>query len=284
MKKLNDNMWLFLKEIFWLFLCLGIATLLVYKYCKGYLLYWVVFLCFLIPLKAIREYLVIYNYKFENFILKRDIKRIKTLHNVKNTFIWTDIEDEYVEKVKDLLRTVSKESVQHFERMGFSLVVADRENMGRLNKGTDEYTEGTFSMYYRVLVLYKEDIEEMTKVFYHEWGHFIDLANSSISKTYLFRKYFNKKVREKVNENYTRKRMSNFILQKRKPTFRFVEYLKVKNLGYDEYAFRCPEEFLAEHYEKYKNNKEYDNGLINFFIFFENNRFDFMQKWLKENI
>lgn len=286
-KELDGHLYYFMKKSFIFFVVCIVFTFFPFwidKEGKDSYFYWYLPCLWILFIVTICYYYsLVFNYKQKKSIYRYKIHKQKKLFQIDTTNIWTDSVDEYTDLIQSLLKTLSSQSREKFNEMGFNLVIAKRENVDRFYRSMHKGTMGFFSMNKRVLFVCKDfGIDDVRKSFYHEWGHFLDLGNLAISRSMIFKEFYYKKIKEKVNEIYEGKKLKKELYKRGIVQNKFIIFLKV--LFWNEYKYSSSEEFLAESYAEYKDGKISKNSLKDFFIFFENNQFDFMEKWLQENM
>lgn len=223
---------------------------------------------------AIRLYFSLHH-KYQNENQKSHIIRKledNDFHKLLNYPIYYMNESvEYGKIIENLFNTLTDKQKNLFISKGFSIVVGKYDKLKSMSL-LPQNAQGVFDCNKKLIVLCQSTMsldivlsnglseETFTRVFYHEWGHFLDYINDFISESSFVRKSFKESKDKYV---YYKDIQSDFSYMDRVKIF--LQRLKWK---FDN-EYKNTEEYIADNYSYYRIGKRYKEDLKPIFDRFE---------------
>ena len=145
---------------------------------------------------------IILNISFQNSKINKRVENKLQNFNRDNNIFYSKNSEKYFLFLKDILQTIKVNQYNCFTNKGYIIIISGYNELPHSLR--QKGTMGVFSRTQKYIIIYTDfycvkenkvksvNKESFKSTFYHEWGHFLDYANSNISYTRSFNKEFNK--------------------------------------------------------------------------------------------
>ena len=137
---------------------------------------------------------------------KRTLRKLEKsdFYKIENYPIYTtNNSNGYAAVIQEIYDTLNMSQRKGIENKGFVLIVGSKNELKLFSK--EHFINGYFSKVGKYILLFTDceiskekpytvkllTITSFRSTFYHEWGHFVDYLNYSISESIGFKRYFN---------------------------------------------------------------------------------------------
>jgi len=195
------------------------------------------------------------------------LKKLKKSHfqKIENYPIYTTEDSSgYGALAQELYDSIIEKQKAIFIEKGYIIIVGSKKELRCLSR--DKFINGYFSKVNKYILLFTDcetspkkpyniktvSISSFRMTFYHEWGHFLDYANSNISETIPFlRNFYSEKQKFKTIVRFSCAGI---------PSLYFRRFPKI-----DLYELVNNSEYFAVHYSRYRLNILYNYKLKEIF-------------------